>query len=225
MRRESFARGAPPPLRASRDRAGPKAACLSLSMSISPRTRASRMIGTTISDRVSRLHARYRGSAFTSSTMIVCLLGGGRAADAVAERDARVRRRLAEKRPEHAARRRRAGRCRPRCSRASRPSGSRRPPASPRVVRSRRLRIGRIADRLEHIARTVVDHSYVLFSRFPRQQHEPAENRRPSSASWRGCAARRTRRGADRRPASVTHRSADLRSAARRSAAAMTMPE
>ena len=59
------------------------------------------MIGTTISDFVSMLHARYRGSLFTSSTMIVCLLAGGRAADAAVERDARVRRRLAEIRPEN----------------------------------------------------------------------------------------------------------------------------
>ena len=40
-------------------------------MSISPRTSAPFMIGTTISDFVSMLHARYRGSAFTSSTMMV----------------------------------------------------------------------------------------------------------------------------------------------------------
>ena len=59
------------------------------------------MIGTTISDCVSMLHARYRGSAFTSSTMIVAFSVGGGAADAAAERNAGVRRRLADERPEH----------------------------------------------------------------------------------------------------------------------------
>src|SRR6185436_12450050 len=41
---------------------GPNAARRSLSMSISPSTSVPCMIGTTISERVSRLHARYRGS-------------------------------------------------------------------------------------------------------------------------------------------------------------------
>ena len=51
--------------------AAPNAAGRSLSMSISPSTSSPCMIGTTISDCVSMLHARYRGSAFTSSTTMV----------------------------------------------------------------------------------------------------------------------------------------------------------
>ncbi len=60
----------------------PKAAARSLSMSISPSTRAPLMIGTTISDRVSRLHARYRGSALHIVHDDRLLLGRGGAADA-----------------------------------------------------------------------------------------------------------------------------------------------
>ena len=81
--------------------AAPNAARRSLSMSISPSTRSPCMIGTTISDWVSMLQARYRGSAFTSSTMSVAFRCRGSAADALAKRDAGVRRRFAEERPEH----------------------------------------------------------------------------------------------------------------------------
>ena len=70
-------------------------------MSISPSTSPPFMIGTTISDRVSMLHARYRGSAFTSSTMIVAF---SVAAAPQMPRPSGMRvcgRRLAEERTEH----------------------------------------------------------------------------------------------------------------------------
>ena len=58
-------------------------------------------MGTTISDRVSRLHARYRGSAIDVVDDDRRFFGGGGAADAATERDSRVGRGLAHVGAEH----------------------------------------------------------------------------------------------------------------------------
>ena len=88
-------------LRAARDRPAPNAAGRSLSMSISPRTRVA------VHDRHDDLRLRLDAARQIPRIGVDVvdddrpLLGGGGAADAAAERNARVRRRLAEERAEH----------------------------------------------------------------------------------------------------------------------------